>query len=134
MLREKTAGQFKVFIAEDSALMSERLTELFHTLPQVQVCGVAAEVAQAIAAIQHRAMDLVVLDIDLIGGSGLEVLKAIKRQPLAPVAVILTIHPFHDFGQHCLDAGADYFFEKGNGFDALLSLIEELSLRPRLGT
>ena len=126
---DKTPRNFRIFIVDDSMLMRERLTELFHTLPRVEVCGMADNAPQAIAALKASPVDVVILDLDLVAGSGLDVLKAVKQDHAAPTVIILTIHSFHDFGRHCLDAGADYFFEKGNAFDGVLNLLEQLSLR-----
>ena len=116
-------------MAEDSALMRDRLTELFDTLPHLEVCGMADNAAQAIHALRADPVDVVILDLDLGADNGLDVLRAVKQGPGAPVVVILSIHPFRELGRHCLDAGADYYFEKASAFDDLLNLLEELSQR-----
>lgn len=126
---EKSLGRLRLFIVDDSMLMCGRLTEFFATLPHIEVCGVADNVAQAIAAILAQPVDVVLLDLDLGKDSGLDVLKAVKQGPAAPIVVVLTIHPFKDLGRHCLEAGADHYFEKGNAFDGVLNLLDEISLK-----
>lgn len=126
---DKRLSRLRVFIVDDSVLVREKLTELFSILPGLEVCGVADNAAQAISEILADPVDAVVVDLDLSSGSGLDVLRAVKKAGAAPTVIILTIHPFHDYGPHCLEAGADYYFEKGNGFDDVLNRLEALSLR-----
>ena len=121
--------RYKVFLADDSALVREKLRGLFSTLPAIEICGEAANAVDAIVAIQSTAADAVVLDLDLGATSGLDVLRAIKRVAAAPVVIILSIHPFGDFGEHSLREGADHYFEKGENFDVILDVLERLSLR-----
>lgn len=125
--------RFRVFLADDSALVREKLRGLFSTLPAIEICGEAANAIDAIVEIQATAADAVVLDLDLAASSGLAVLKAIKQAPPAPVVIILTIHPFGEFGAHTLREGADHYFEKGGNFDGILNVLEGLSLRHAQG-
>lgn len=124
---QKPASRFKVFIADDSGLVREKLRALFSALSTVEICGEAANATEAIAAIRASAADAVILDLDLNESSGLDVLTAIKQSSPATLVIILTIHPFRDLGLYYLNAGADHYFEKGRDFDEVLTLLENLS-------
>jgi len=119
----------RVFMAEDSAFMRDRVTELFATLPEVEMCGMVDNAAQAIRARRADPVDVVIRDLDLGADNGLDVLKAVKQGPEAPVVVILSIHPFRELWPPLRRRGADYYFEKASAFDDLRNLLEELSQR-----
>jgi len=121
--------RFRVFIVDDSALMRDRLADLFDTVPLVDVVGGADNVPGAVTRIRAGGIDAVILDLDLNGGNGLDVLKSVKTGRPAPVVIVLSIHPFSEFGAHCQAAGADYYFEKGSSFDGIIKLLEDLAQR-----
>ena len=80
-------------------------------------------------SIQQHEWSIVLLDLTLPDRSGLDALAGVKAiRPHLPV-LVLTIHPFSDLGAHCMTAGADHYCEKGNSFDGVLNLLEELSVR-----
>ncbi|HVU24580.1 MAG TPA: response regulator [Opitutus sp.] len=118
---------YQIFLVDDSALVRQRLRELLTVLPGVAICGEAARADKAIEQIRVSGADAVVLDVDLEAGSGLDVLRAVKRLPAPPVVAVLTIHPFRAFGRHYLGEGADHYFEKGADFDAICNLFDQLS-------
>ncbi|MBE2212697.1 MAG: response regulator [Opitutaceae bacterium] len=118
--------RLKVFIVDDSTLMRERLTELLGTVATIEVAGTASTAAMAIASIRAGRVDAVILDIDLNGESGLDVLKAVKQGPGAPVVIMLSIHSTAELGVHCRAAGADYYFEKGGSYDGIIGVLERL--------
>ena len=119
---------YRVFLADDSSLVREKMRRLLSALPRIIICGEAADAKEAVTAIHASAADAVILDIDLHESSGLDVLAELKRKDTAPVVIILTIHAFEEMGRYYLDAGADHYFEKGANFDDLLNLLERLSL------
>lgn len=126
--------QYQIFLADDSELVRQKLRTLLGTVPGVEICGEAGSPAEAIELIRAATPDAVVLDVDLGVGSGMEVLRAIKRLPAAPLVVVLTIHPFRTFGEHYLREGADHYFEKHADLDAICGLFDNLSANaPRNG-
>jgi DNA-binding NarL/FixJ family response regulator len=125
----KTPRPLNVLIVDDSALMREGLSALFQTVPGVEVVGVAENAPAAIRRIRAGGVDAVTLDLDLDGESGVDVLKAIKADPAAPVFIVLTIHSFSELGAHCQAAGADYYFEKAGSLDGVLNLLGGLAER-----
>ena len=69
--------------------------------------------------------DLVILDISLPDGSGIDILRNIKKQtPLLPV-FMFTSFPTGEFKKSCLELGADAFFDKSN-FSGLMHSIDLL--------
>ena len=116
----------KVFIADDSAVVRERLVEMISELPGIEIIGQAQEALEATNAIMKLKPDVVILDIRMPGGSGLNVLKDIKKDPDAPVVIMLTSYPYPQYRQRCIDEGADFFFNKSTEFDRVTEVLEKL--------
>lgn len=118
----------RTLLVEDTPAVRDRLRALLEAVAGVNVLETAATVAEAIAAAQRLAPDLIVLDLQLARGSGLDVLRAVKRAPGLTV-VVLTNHASPQHRARCLAAGADAFFDKSADLQPLFDLIEQL-VRP----
>lgn len=122
----------KVFIADDSLIVRERLVTLFDEVSGVEMVGQAEHVAEAISAIRKLQPDVVILDIRMPGGSGLDVLQNIKQNGVGPIVIMLTNYPFAGYRQKCLRAGADFFLDKSTEFDQIPHLFERFKQGSRL--
>ena len=69
----------RVFVADDSIVLRERLLEMLREIPGVEVLGCAGDGLHAISCIRDLKPDAVVLDIQMPCGNGLDVLKNIKH-------------------------------------------------------
>ena len=101
-----------VFIVEDSLPIRARLLEMFGDIKDVNVVGEAGTPAEAITGILRTLPDYVILDFQLDGGTGIEVLRAVRAQVRQIVFIVLTNHPQLPFRHTCMEAGADAFFDK----------------------
>jgi DNA-binding NarL/FixJ family response regulator len=115
-----------VFVVEDSGPMRHRVVEALEELPGVRVVGVAESADEAIAEIRSLRPQFVVLDLRLAQGSGLFVLEAVKRLERAPVVAVLTNYPLQQYRVRCAQLGADFFFDKAGGLDALLEIVRRM--------
>lgn len=118
-----------VFIADDSALVRERLATLVSESERSEVIGQAGNAPEAIEAIQRLVPDVVILDVRMPGGSGLQVLEAIKSTGTSPVVIMITAFPYPQHEKRCLQAGADYFLDKAAGFIRIPDLLEQVQER-----
>ncbi len=112
-----------VFVVEDAPPIRERLTAMLRESNGVEVIGEADNPQSAIQGILSKKPDSVVLDIQLIGGSGLEVLEAVH--PIHPqiVFIVLTNFPSKQYRQKCLASGASYFLDKNEEFLKVLDAV-----------
>jgi YesN/AraC family two-component response regulator len=118
----------RVFIADDSLLIRERLAALVSGLEDTELVGQAGETPEAMEAIQRLKPDVVILDIHMPGGSGLQVLKTIKQAESAPVAIMLTAYSYSQYRRSCMQAGAEYFFDKSTEFNRVSQVLEQLRM------
>ena len=131
MMPHRSLPQIKVVIADDSLIVRERLTTMLVELAGVEVVGQAEDVATAINAIERLQPDVVILDIRMPGGSGIDVLRQIKRDGTGPMVIILTNYPYPGYRQRCLQAGADFFLDKSAEFDQIPALVDRLKQSSR---
>jgi DNA-binding NarL/FixJ family response regulator len=124
----------RVFIADDSDLVRERLATMIAELEAVELVGQAEDAPGALEAIQGLKPDVAVLDIRMPGGNGIQILEEVKACEVAPVVIMLTAFPYPAYRKKCLEAGADFFFDKSTEFDRVAQVIQQLQSKPLAGS
>ncbi|WP_129786980.1 LytR/AlgR family response regulator transcription factor [Promicromonospora panici] len=104
----------RALIVDDEAPARAELRYLLEELGQVQVVGEAANGEEALLLLRSLPYDLVLLDIRMPGGSGLEVAAALRDLPYPPKVIFTTAYPDHAVEAFDL-AAADYLVKP---FDA----------------
>jgi DNA-binding NarL/FixJ family response regulator len=106
------ANKRRVFLVEDHAVVRDGLAQLINCQADLQVCGEAATVRQALAGITATRPDAVLVDISLGDRSGLELIKDL--QPLRPdlPLLVLSSHDETLFAERALRAGARGYVSK----------------------
>lgn len=117
----------KLFIADDSPVVRERLVAMLSNLERIETIGQAQDVGEAITSIDELRPHAVILDIQMPGGSGIDVLRHIKKEQPATVVIILTNYPYSQYRQECMDEGADYFFDKTLEFERAIEVCKGLA-------
>ena len=115
----------RILIADDSALVRERLVELVSVVGGVKVVGQTEDARGTIRAIQRLKPDVAILDVRF-EGNGLRVLETVKAGESPPVVIMLTAFPYPQYRQKCLEAGAAYFLDKATEFDQIAKVLEGL--------
>lgn len=118
-----------IFIVDDSQTLRERLVKMLAEVEGVGVIGQARNAAEAIAGIRDLKPRVVILDIQMPDGSGIDVLKTIKQESQPPIVVMLTNHPYPQYRERCMKLGADYFLDKSIEFDQLAEIFETFNKR-----
>jgi DNA-binding NarL/FixJ family response regulator len=116
----------RVFVVEDSELIRERLLSMLAGMSGIEVVGHAETAAEAIAGILAAEPEVVVLDIKLKAGSGIEVLQTIKRRMASVAVIMLTNYASEEYRKKCIEAGAECFLDKTNEFEQLCPMIDKL--------
>ena len=105
-----------VFIVEDSEAMRESLRSMLSEFHDVRIVGYAADEAGAIEHVNALLPDVVILDLNLQSGSGVAVLKNIKKYHAEIKVMVLTNCTDEFYVDACKRANADYFFDKSFQF------------------
>ncbi len=120
------ANSLRIFLVDDSVVIRDRLKRLLADMNEVTVIGESGAAQEATDAILKQKPDVVLLDIHLLDGSGIDVLQRLKQAKPAPAVIILTNYPYPQYRQKCLDAGADFFFIKSTEFDRIVPALKQL--------
>ena len=115
-----------VFIADDSDPVRERLIALLSEIDGAEVIGEARNYDEAIESIRSLKPHVVILDIQMPGGSGIDVLKEIKQDSRPPVVLMLTNHTSPQYRKKCMEWGADFFLDKSREFESLAPIFINL--------
>lgn len=123
--RVSEVAMTRVLIADDHEVVRRGLRELLaDELPQLKV-GEAGRGQEVIEAIQKQEWDIVLLDINLPGRSGLDVLAEIKGlQPKLPV-LVLSASPEEDYALRSLKLGAAGYLTKQSASDELMAAVRK---------
>jgi DNA-binding NarL/FixJ family response regulator len=116
----------KVFIADDSSAVVERLADLLEEVRGAQLVGQAGDVPEAIRCIQKTKPDAVILDLQMPGGTGVDVLRAIRADHPYIFVLICTNYPYSQYREECLSAGANFFLDKSSEFEKIPAILREL--------
>jgi DNA-binding NarL/FixJ family response regulator len=96
----------RILLVDDHAIVREGFAEIINSKPDLEVCGQASAAGRALEAVSRLKPDLVVVDLSLQGGSGLELIKQIKSlHPRLPM-LVLSMHDEALYAERCLRAGA----------------------------
>jgi two-component system invasion response regulator UvrY len=116
----------KVLICDDHELIREGLKRVLLDSGKASRVGEAAHAEDAIAAVRREPWDIVILDINLGGRSGLDVLKELKADfPRLPV-LILSTYPEEQFALRVFRAGANGYLNKNLATSSLLEAIRRV--------
>jgi two-component system response regulator DevR len=119
-------ANMKVFIVDDSELLRRSLKTMLNDLPGADIVGEAADVGRAVSRILEAQPDVVILDIRLPDGSGLEVLKTVRSRAPATRFIVFTGCPADPYKPLLLNEGAAYFFEKSIEEEMLMGCLQSL--------
>lgn len=115
----------RLFIADDSEVLRERLVEIISEIENVEVVGQEGNVMRVIEAVERLKPDLVIMDIKMPGGNGIQALEALKKKENPPIIIMFTNYPYLQYRKRCLDAGANFFFYKSTEFEKVIDVIKK---------
>lgn len=115
-----------VFIVEDSEIVRENLQIMLSGISGVEVVDFAVDEAGAIEGIDTLLPDVVILDLHLQTGSGLNVLADIKKYHAATKVIVLSNYATENYVSRCKQSGADYFLDKSFQFMLVGAVLEQL--------
>jgi len=99
-------SKLRLLVVDDEALIRKGLRNILSTLPDVEIIGECASGQEAIRAISSATPDIVLLDVQMPGGSGLDVVREIGPEHMPPVIFVTA---YDDYAVNAFDLNAvDY--------------------------
>lgn len=102
----------RIMIAEDQAMVRQALVALLGLEPDIQVVAQAATGDEALAMVTKHQPDVAVLDIEMPGGTGIEVARQLRQNGYAGHVVIVTTFGRPGYLRAAMTAGASGFLLK----------------------
>jgi DNA-binding NarL/FixJ family response regulator len=127
MRRSKTKTRARVLIVDDHPAVREALALRISRQSDLEVCGEAADMGEALRLLGEKRPDVAVVDISLKSGSGLELIKRIKDRNDRVRIVVWSMHSESLYAQRALRAGALGYVNKDQATDTIVEAIRRVS-------
>ena len=119
----------RVFIVEDVTETRQELAELLAAVDGLEIVGQAGLLRQALTGIEATAPEVLILDISLPDGSGIEVLRHSRQRGWKLSVVVLTGNLYEALQVKCQQLGAVAVLDKINGFAQVREVAADLLLQ-----
>lgn len=118
--------KLKVLLIDDHPLVREWLTSLIDQQPDMEVCGEAEAIQDAVKLLKTATPDIAVVDLSLKNASGLELVKAIKARWPQVGVVVLSMHDEEIYAERCIRAGARGYVMKRESTKRIIAAIRDV--------
>ncbi|MBN2506865.1 MAG: response regulator transcription factor [Verrucomicrobia bacterium] len=116
----------RVLLVDDHPILRQGLAQLINLEADMTICGEAEDSPHAFSAVCELNPDIVVVDISLRGGNGIELVKNIKaRLPDMPI-LVLSMHDESLYAERALRAGSRGYIMKEEATDKVLVAIRKV--------
>lgn len=118
-----SAEPVRVLVADDQKVVRDGLSLLLGMLPGIEVIGTAMDGADAVRQAAAAGPDVVLMDLSMPNGDGVEATREILRQQPCVRVVVLTAYSDDDSVAAALRAGARGFLTKNAGAGEILQAL-----------
>ncbi|MCW5570091.1 MAG: response regulator transcription factor [Steroidobacteraceae bacterium] len=120
MSRNAEPARRRVLIVDDHPIVRHGLARMIEASPDLAVCGEVETVADAKHAIRTLEPDVVIVDLTLGQGDGLELVRDVRAQRSGLPMLVLSMHEESIYAERMLAAGARGYIMKEAASDQLL--------------
>lgn len=121
-----TGKRYRILLIDDHPIVRKGLVEMINREADMDVAGEATDAAEGLMQLAKVKPDLVVTDVSLEAGSGIELIKSVKaRYPEIPV-LVLSMHDESLYAERALRAGARGYVMKHESTTLLLSAMRRV--------
>jgi DNA-binding NarL/FixJ family response regulator len=114
----------RVVLADDHTLVRSGIRRILEAQPGFEVVGEASDGVEALALVRDAAPAVIVLDLNMPGTGGLDVLQALKATRPAIKVVVLTMHAGREYVARAMKGGADAYLLKDSAVQDLVAAVE----------
>jgi DNA-binding NarL/FixJ family response regulator len=116
-----------VFLADDHRLFRDGLKRILAETADIVVVGEAGDGHEAMEKMRSGGWDVALLDVNMPGMNGLEVLKRIMNGKAKPQVLMLSTYHEDEYAIRSIRAGASAYLTKNSPTDLLISVIRRLA-------
>jgi DNA-binding NarL/FixJ family response regulator len=116
----------RILVVDDHPIVRLGIRQMIDAEPTLSICGEAESPEAALRLAKSSDPDLVVVDLSLKEGSGLELIRLLhEAMPRLPV-LVLSMHDEQLFAERALRAGAHGYIMKHEAIDGLIGAIQQV--------
>jgi DNA-binding NarL/FixJ family response regulator len=116
-----------IMLVEDSVAVRSRLRQILDEIKRFRIIGEYDATQEAIAAIGPQAPDVLLLDIKLRAGNGIEVLRHVRQYAPGTTVIVFSQHDDTGYREQFEQAGAHFFFNKTHEAAKLIASLTRLA-------
>jgi DNA-binding NarL/FixJ family response regulator len=116
----------RILIVDDHPLVRTGLAQLIGDCPDLEVCGEAGDMAEALRQIDALDPDLAIIDLSLAGGSGLDLIEHVKSHNRDLPMLVASMHDETLYAERVLAAGARGYINKQEAQDRIVRAIRRV--------
>jgi DNA-binding NarL/FixJ family response regulator len=124
ILKNPAASCRRIFIVDDHPLIREGLAAQIATQANLMLCGEAEDMAEALARVVAAEPDLVIVDISLKNGNGIDLVKRLKAKAPSLVILVWSMHPENLYAERALRAGARGYVNKSKSASQIMEAVQ----------
>lgn len=122
-----TTGRITVLLVDDHAVVRAGYRRLLEGSEGIEVTGEAADVDSALAMVAAQRPDVVVLDLAMPTGSGIEVLRRLRSTADGPKVLMFSMYEDAIYAEQSLKAGAGGYLTKAGGPSELVDAVRSVA-------
>ncbi|MEJ7138164.1 response regulator [Amphibiibacter pelophylacis] len=115
-----------VLLCDDHALIRRGIRDTLAEAPDLRVVGEAGDYGELRALLREHTPDVLVLDIQMPGRSGLDVLQVLRDEGSPIRVLVVSMHPEDQYALRALKAGAWGYVNKGDDPQQLVAAVRSV--------
>ena len=116
----------RILIVDDHPLVRTGFAQLIGDCPDLEVCGEAGDMAEALRQVDATSPDLAIIDLSLAGGSGLDLIERIRSRNKDILMLVASMHDETLYAERVLAAGARGYINKQEAQDSIIRAIRQV--------
>jgi DNA-binding NarL/FixJ family response regulator len=117
----------RIFVAEDSPLVRERLVQMIEEIDGMTVVGQTGNARLACEQIAELQPEVAVLDVHLVDGDAFTVLAGIRQQAPATQVILVSAMSFAGYRAKAKNCGARFYFDKSKELQCIAPALRQLA-------
>ncbi|MFX0556122.1 response regulator transcription factor [Maribacter sp. CXY002] len=120
-------NHIKIILADDHSLVRDGIKVLLETESDIEVIGEASNGKEAIALVNEKNPDILIIDIRMPEMNGIEAVEILNRQNTATKCIILSMHDSEEYILQSVNAGAKGYLLKDTGKQEFIKAIQTVN-------